>query len=215
MVPAARDAWPSLALRGNFEPSLCEPILRFPGNANFRARDTTPKPPLRLSPDPHGDFAVPRSPPTAGIRCLFRKSLQNRDCVVDSGGLEPQTKRLRASVGPLACCRVNAVRFARDVIVFWARSKGFEPLTPRFEIRRPPLSKQDLQEMLMASSEFLHWVYSSLTDKETVLSYRVFIFRIDPYFLLLILSQRLQSRGSLICNSNDRQARQDSIARSR
>jgi hypothetical protein len=83
-----------LKIGGNLRPSLCETNLRFPGNANFRARDKTPKPPLRLILALAETFAEPRSPPIAGIRRLFRKSRQNGDCVVGLGGLEPPTKRL-------------------------------------------------------------------------------------------------------------------------
>jgi hypothetical protein len=93
MVPAAPDAWPSLELRGNLEPRLCKPSLRFPGNANFRARDKTAKPPLKPCRPLGETFATPGSPPIAGICRLFRKSPRTWDCVVGLRGLELRAKR--------------------------------------------------------------------------------------------------------------------------
>ena len=78
MVPAAPDAWPSLALRGNLEPRLCKPSLRFPGNANFRARDKTAKPPPRPLPATRRDFRHARKPANCGHLSSVLGNLRSR-----------------------------------------------------------------------------------------------------------------------------------------
>jgi hypothetical protein len=66
MVQAASGAWPSLDLRKNLEPSLCKPRLRFPGNANFRARDKAAKSLLRLCRPLVETFATSEKPANCG-----------------------------------------------------------------------------------------------------------------------------------------------------
>jgi hypothetical protein len=86
---ARRD---SARARSSLEPSLRNSSLRFPGNANYAARDKAAKSPLKLCRPLEETFATSKSPPIAGIRRLFRKSLRTSDCVVGLGGLEPGDK---------------------------------------------------------------------------------------------------------------------------
>ena len=70
LVKAAIEGRPPMArgfVKRKSRTEFCKPSLRFPGNANFRPRDQTAKPPLRLCRPLAEAFATPASPPIAGF----------------------------------------------------------------------------------------------------------------------------------------------------